>query len=124
MLMKYCISCGSKINAVSPKFCPECGFSFSGVSAGKVSKTRDSEEIEEETVTEFPEPEVEVQGFGSYKPPTFGEFLKQGPVGESYSTRQGSDFAKMTGDQIKAAMRKECGKVTASREVGVVDGDE
>jgi hypothetical protein len=122
MHVKYCSACGSKINLTDPKFCPECGHSFSGTKTSAAKTPEDSEIFNEETIASLPEPQIEIRGTAAQRAVTFKDVVSQG-VGLSreelsVARRRGSD-AGLDKNSILSGFRKECAKVKKSQEIGV-----
>ena len=118
MRMKYCTNCGNKINVVNPKFCPECGYSFS--STGRIEKEEDKNEATVIDKEALPKPEVTIE-MGTSKPITFGNVIKQGEEASkeeiTASKRPPHEYSGMSKDEIKKALMKECGPSRRDKEI-------
>ena len=120
--MKYCTNCGKKINVISPKFCPECGYSFSGGPAPEPIEGYE-EEIASERGFSISSDDVSIEvdkGVGCFDVKSLisqGEGLDRkeiyGPKRAPYRT------SKLSKEELKKVLISECSKVRESKEVEV-----
>ena len=91
--MKYCNECGTKINMVKPKFCPNCGENFGEESvSGKSVASKEGRDLDNLSVEDVKDLELEISTSAIKAGPitTIGSVFEAGASGgpENMGTRR------------------------------------